>query len=147
MAISATLIPETKVCTRCSTPKPLDYFHKSRQHKTGLHPWCRDCRRVSTRERWLRDPELMRKLHRERQVKHRYGITQDEYLRLFEKQQGRCAICGGTEPRCNGARLCVDHDHATGKVRGLLCTPCNLAAGYLADSAERAELLAAYLRS
>lgn len=52
-----------------------------------------------------------------------YGITGDEYWKLYEAQGGKCAIC----QRATGARkrLAVDHNHETGLVRGLLCGPCN----------------------
>ena len=50
------------------------------------------------------------------------GVTDDEYARLLEAQGGGCAICGNT-PKTR--RLDVDHDHKTGKVRGLLCHRCN----------------------
>jgi hypothetical protein len=56
----------------------------------------------------------------------RFGITLAEYDKMFNEQGGVCKICGGT----NGTiRLAVDHDHDTGKVRGLLCTRCNLVLG------------------
>jgi hypothetical protein len=60
-------------------------------------------------------------------LKQLYGISVEEYKALFEKQEGRCAICG-KKPK---GRLHVDHDHKTGKVRGLLCPVCNLRIGTL----------------
>lgn len=67
----------------------------------------------------------------------RYGITPKDYDSLFEKQKGVCAICKKVELSENQygvKRLCVDHNHATGKVRGLLCHKCNLMLGYAEDS-------------
>ena len=67
-------------------------------------------------------------------MRHRYGISPEEYRRRTEEQDGRCAICGrkpGKNVRAHwGGKLCVDHDHETGKIRGLLCNDCNLAVGY-----------------
>jgi len=54
-------------------------------------------------------------------LKSKYGITRTRYEELLETQGGGCAFCGRTR------RLCVDHDHNTGRVRGILCTPCNFA--------------------
>lgn len=61
-----------------------------------------------------------------RGLKSRFGINEAEYMLLFDEQRGRCAICGGTENR----RLAVDHNHKTGKVRGLLCGACNTKLGW-----------------
>lgn len=73
--------------------------------------------------------------HRERRMRHRYGIGPDEYDAMFEQQRGLCAVCGEPPDETNtrahwGGKLCVDHDHDTGQVRGLLCNDCNLAVGY-----------------
>jgi hypothetical protein len=61
-----------------------------------------------------------------------YGITPDEFKAMFEKQKGLCAICGEL-PRTK-RNLHVDHCHATGKVRGLLCNGCNTGIGALKES-------------
>jgi hypothetical protein len=64
-------------------------------------------------------------------VARTYQLAAADYDRLHRIQDGRCAIC----QRATGAsrRLCVDHDHATGKVRGLLCRPCNDMLGHGRD--------------
>src|SRR4030095_3098139 len=62
-----------------------------------------------------------------------YGLTNKQYDKLLESQGGGCAICG----RLPGKRmLAVDHDHDTGKARGLLCYACNSGLGNLQDSAD-----------
>jgi hypothetical protein len=71
-----------------------------------------------------------------------YGLTAAEYDALLAKQAGRCAICG-TQPV---KRLAVDHEHATGKVRGLLCSTCNSGLGHFKDSVPALENAIAYLR-
>ena len=73
----------------------------------------------------------------------RYGLTLEDYNRMFEAQSGRCAICSVS---VEGARLCVDHDHGTGKVRGLLCSLCNRALGQFRDSTELLRKAIAYLK-
>jgi hypothetical protein len=81
------------------------------------------------------------------------NINNESYDELLKKQENKCAVCG----RClvedkskmvlGSAVAHVDHDHRTGRIRGLLCGSCNRAAGLLADSAERAVSLALYLRN
>jgi hypothetical protein len=61
-------------------------------------------------------------------VKREYGLSSNDYVRLLTFQQGRCAICGVHESLLPH-RLCVDHAHATGEVRGILCRPCNASLG------------------
>jgi hypothetical protein len=77
-----------------------------------------------------------------------YGLSIDDYERMAREQDGRCAICGGSQSRVDSdGALVVDHDHLTGKVRGLLCTLCNTGLGAMRD--DPAILLAAlrYLRA
>jgi hypothetical protein len=72
----------------------------------------------------------------------RYGLSADEYRAMFEAQAGVCALCAAPP----GAKaLHVDHCHATGKVRGLLCHMCNLAVGLFKDDPAALRKAAAYL--
>lgn len=65
--------------------------------------------------------------------KYRYGISLEEFYELQRKQKNVCAICGKPETR-GKKRLCVDHNHTTGKVRGLLCSQCNVAIAWMGES-------------
>jgi len=76
-------------------------------------------------------------------VSHRLSLR--IYKEIESAQGGACAVCKGTEPRQGKRRLCVDHDHATGAIRGLLCFSCNVAIGAAKESAARLKDLAAYL--
>lgn len=79
-------------------------------------------------------------------LRRNYGITLDDYNRLAEEQGGKCIICGRVpEGKHNQGRLHVDHDHKTGKVRGLLCSHCNRGLGFLGDSPDILRRAAAYL--
>lgn len=72
-----------------------------------------------------------------------YGITLDEYKRMLQEQRGVCAICNNPPVR---GRLHIDHDHESGKIRALLCEPCNQGIGFLKDSSEVAQLAVNYLK-
>lgn len=74
-----------------------------------------------------------RRTPREQHLWEKYKISIDDYNSLFEIQKGRCAICGTHQTDLKRV-LCVDHDHATGKVRGLLCSNCNHGLGQFRDS-------------
>lgn len=82
----------------------------------------------------------------ERRLKREFGITIDEYNALFEKQSGRCAICGRHQSELK-RRLAVDHNHIDGKVRALLCTYCNTGLGSFFEDIELIEKAKEYLIS
>ena len=72
-------------------------------------------------------------------LKTKYNMTLEQYDHMFEEQNGLCAICGQSETRLfNGSitRLCVDHNHKTGKIRKLLCHRCNSSIGQFEDNIE-----------
>lgn len=126
--------------------------------KTCSHEGCNQpvicrgyCATHYNKRRWadgVRPPSNNAKARRAAHLKHRYGLTPEEYDALLTKQNGLCAICQrppGKNVRAHwGGKLCVDHCHDTGKVRGLLCNDCNLAVGY-AKTADIALSVAKYL--
>ena len=125
-----------KICSEPDCKKPV--------HCNGL------CHNHYTKKYWAdgngrRTKEALRATR----IKSRYGITLDEYAAMLEKQGGKCAVCGelpGDNVRAHwGGKLCIDHCHDTGKVRGLLCNDCNLAVGY-GKTSTILERAAAYLR-
>lgn len=71
--------------------------------------------------------------------RRRYGLSQEEFIAMLVKQGGHCALCVGPA-------VCVDHSHITGKVRGLLCFPCNLGLGYFERMVERVGAIEDYLK-
>ena len=73
----------------------------------------------------------------------KYGISLEDYDRMFEKQNGNCKTCG--LPEIN-QRLAVDHCHETGKVRGLLCSRCNLVLGRVEENTETLWNMIEYLK-
>ena len=68
---------------------------------------------------------------RKARLKYRYGITPEEYDEMLAAQGGVCLVCGGN--RMPTRRLAVDHNHETGRIRGLLCVPCNSMIGFAED--------------
>jgi Recombination endonuclease VII len=89
------------------------------------------------REYRANNPEAYRKT----KLKHRYGLTFEAHQEMFEAQGGKCALCG------ERTAADVDHDHNTGKVRGLLCRACNLGLGMFKDSVDGLERAIAYLKN
>jgi hypothetical protein len=98
------------------------------------------------REKRASDPEFREK-DRARQLNRRrkrvYGITTEDYNRMLARQHGACAIC----KQRYGQKLCIDHCHATRKVRGLLCHRCNVGLGCYADDPSFLREAAAYLEA
>jgi hypothetical protein len=99
--------------------------------------YCRECL-IAYRANYQRvhGPQLRRR--------RKYGVTASTYARMVAAQGGHCAICGG-DPQRKG--LVVDHDHATGRIRALLCTKCNAGLGFLRDDEELVRRAATYLRT
>ena len=82
------------------------------------------------------------KYSRQYSLKRKFKITLEEYQQMEQNQGGVCAICGGVCTR----KLAVDHDHATGKVRGLLCNNCNRGLGHFKDNLENLQQAINYLK-
>jgi len=137
-----------KRCSRCVKVKPNSEFYPLRINKDGLHAYCKKCQIKMARDYQAKNLDSLRRNRRKENLK-RFGLSSEAYDELLSSQNGVCAICKGHEPRhrSDGTRkpLCVDHSHATGKVRGLLCSKCNTAIGLLQDDAQIVANAAAYL--
>jgi hypothetical protein len=143
----------TKTCSGCTTAKPLAEFYRSKRSGDGYQYRCKDCSR-STLRKWQEDnrehhnlatsqwrqsnPDAIRAHKR----KWKYGLTQEAFDALMDAQGGTCAICGVIM-----APPCVDHCHSSGRVRGLLCSPCNLGIGQMRDDPSILIAAADYLRA
>lgn len=128
-------------CMHEGRPQGDANFYKDKQKKSGYRPDCKDCvnRTVKTYVESL-DP-AQRKAQRDKaQRKYTYGLSQPDFDVLVDRADDRCESCG--DPTIV---MHIDHDHATGKVRGLLCQDCNLGIGRFRDSPERLRQAAAYL--
>lgn len=104
--------------------------------------------RTSTNgQRWrAANPEHNKKKNRRWELHTKYGITPEQFDDLLAAQNGECACCYTSEPGGQWDTFCIDHDHTTGKIRGLLCHRCNLAIGMLGDSLEGVERAMEYMR-
>ncbi len=89
--------------------------------------------------------ERSRLRQRKYRFKREYGLTLEEYNQLFMKQNGKCALCFKHQKDLKVA-LAVDHNHHTGKIRGLLCTTCNRAIGLFNDDPSVLQRATTYLR-
>ena len=143
-------VPEgMKLCTLCKEVKELAQFSAEMIYgKTRVPSWCKACesKRAKEYNHRVYDPLLTR--HRYLQQKH--GITLAEYEAMLIAQGGLCASCRHEETAIhhrtkNLYPLVVDHDHKTGKIRGLLCVACNQSLGLLEEDPERIQALLNYL--
>lgn len=121
----------TQRCPKCKKIKAVKRFHKDSRTKSGYNYVCKVCRNARNR-RYKQSSRTLRKRW-EKHINDSYGITGEEYDKKFKQQAGLCEICE-RPPNPNGRRLAVDHNHTTGKVRGLLCSKCNQGIGHLNDS-------------
>ena len=117
-----------KTCNKCGVEKPLDEYHTPKTRPNGMGT-CKQCINSAALARYHADPDRARN----NQLKRKFGITAKQYDAMYQEQAGRCGICAVHQSELT-KRLAVDHNHATGKVRGLLCDDCNIGLGKLKDS-------------
>ena len=129
-----------KRCAKCKVMQPVQNFGKKNTATDRMAHRCRACRSVDGRERYAKNPGRIRNYL----WLTKYQITPADYKLLLDKQGGVCGICQQPEMSTyKGTRrlLAVDHNHASGIVRGLLCANCNTGLGKFKDDSGR--LLAA----
>lgn len=128
---AAGVVAPEGLCSACGQTNPASEFRRNWAHASGLEFNCRDCVSHDNRKRL-------------------FNLAPAEYAAKLHEQGGVCAICGNPEwTRANNGSqikaLAVDHDHRTGRIRGLLCANCNKGIGNLGDSADRLIAAARYL--
>ena len=139
--------------------KPCGTYAGYQQHHLRHEPPCEPCIEAHReyKRQWQNTYQMGPEQRRRRLAsfrKYRTGLTDDDFAELLDMQNGRCAICGASEPGGKGTWH-IDHDHACcpgarscGKcVRGLLCGSCNLALGLMCDDIGRLQAAIVYLAS
>jgi hypothetical protein len=142
------------ICPRCGELKPESAYSWKIQALGQRQVYCRPCFRVNQRESRRRHAHKYNARRRAQytpeqgrrdNLRRFYGITPEQFDALQEAQGGGCAVCGETRVWRGRRRLHVDHDHETGRIRGLLCHACNVCLGALEEDIERIRGLARYL--
>ena len=137
---STMITADRKCCTVCGQWKPITEFNFAIKAKGYRQPLCKICQREQNRQ-WRQ------KNHRKKRVYlcREYGLTIERYENLVAAQGGRCAICGAVTPGGGRHYLAIDHDHTSGKVRGLLCNNCNVGLGCFRDNPKVLRRAASYI--
>ena len=160
-----------KRCCTCKTEKPLSTFNKNKARKDGHADQCKSCAVASvvkyhrtpkgkaahnkTQSEWQKTAKgkaSQKKTDERRQgtrksimrywhVKRKYGLAVEEYDALVES--GKCHCCGN--PFAGDKEPCIDHDHVTGKVRGVLCGHCNKMIGFAREQSVNLRMGADYI--
>lgn len=161
-----------RICNCCKSWKPIEQYTKSKTGHMGLSAVCKDCENEKARIRYAEKDILSRRkgqksvydrerrkrlraegklkkpdpeAQREQAMKRKYGITIKDYEAMVKAQNNECAICFAPGEQERNGKLVIDHCHASGKVRGLLCNKCNLLLGHANDTIERLERAILYL--
>ena len=149
----------SRVCFSCQekelslTPKEGE-FKTVEERRAYRRQWAANNRdKVSSyaeKHNWfsLTDEQRERKSKKAkiRHLERKYGMTQADWDAMYAAQGGVCAICKVPGRVGKHGKLAVDHCHATGRVRGLLCTPCNVSIGILGETPEQWEVVLKYLK-
>jgi hypothetical protein len=129
-------------CSKCNLEKDLNQFHKRSNRPCGVRSICKECYKVypkilKSRLNYMREYDLMKS----------YNITIQKYNEMLLNQNGKCGICQRDYKTLIGRKkfLCVDHNHKTNQVRGLLCDKCNRGIGMFNDCKDLLIVASEYL--
>lgn len=144
-------------CRECKRKAHKSWRDRNKEHLKEYRERTKSKRNARRRELYASDPERRAKAcaaarayraahprYRKKQALSKYNLPIEEYDRMVKEQRGKCAICG--QEQTTKSRLFVDHDHNTGKVRGLLCDCCNFGIGHFQDDPLLLEIAIEYLR-
>jgi Recombination endonuclease VII len=158
----AQLIPlnPRQYCSTCKTWKLRAEFYERDMHRNMVR--CKECTNTKTRAYAKANPMLTKQRkaawhnaiqpsgltkNKEMHLRKGYGLSGDDFSVLLKAQGYKCGCCGGPFAANSHKRpMHVDHDHRTGKVRGILCGGCNLILGHAKDSVEVLQRAIFYLQ-
>lgn len=126
-------------CRLCEKLRPINRFSR-RTDSGNLRTECRDClnttRKTQPRYRqWHKEnKKSVQEYMRRYDLKRYYGITPETFEEMLTKQNYQCLICKSENPQSKHGKFHIDHCHSSGKVRGLLCSLCNVGLGAFRDN-------------
>ena len=119
-----------KTCGTCKEYLPTNSFHKQSKSVDGLQHNCKKCSAARTSKHKKENINIYRPKYREAKLKE-IGFTSELFDEMLEAQGNVCALCGSDKPGGRWNRFFADHNHNTGKARGVLCFQCNCALGII----------------
>ena len=147
-----------KTCSVCGDvlPATLEFFNKHVKGKGGLKSYCRVCLSIKRKISRDKNREEYNKKERERRTPYQrylamiyttYSLREEKLRDLMDCQKGCCAICENSlvNPEWKKSDMHIDHEHSTGKVRGLLCGPCNWLVGMCKEDVDVLDKARRYL--
>lgn len=142
-----------KKCTKCKIVKSIFCYYKKSDRINRTQP-CIDCSRIKANKNYNFNKEKYSKnslarYHKNpwRQTKTRYGIEKEDYEKILQHQNNKCAVCNIHINEYKKTRFDIDHNHKSGAVRGLLCNSCNAGIGNFQDDETIIERTIVYLES
>jgi len=136
------MLRKTKTCSRCKIEKPASAFNPAKANKDLLSSRCRPCNSARAKEWVEQNPEKAKFSAKKGHLRRTYGISIKGYNEMIDAQKGGCAICHSPLVE---KHTCVDHDHETNNVRGILCRHCNSGLGQFKDQPLIIEAALGYL--
>lgn len=130
-----------KRCSKCGECKSLELFNKNKSKKDGHDCYCKSCNRIRKKKY---SGNKYSNYDRKYELKRKFDITLEQYNQMLSAQNNECPICHRHKDELKKA-MCVDHDHITGEIRGLLCIKCNLRLGTFNDNIEDLKSAILYL--
>ncbi len=129
-----------KICSKCKISKEISEFFKNKTQKDGLQSYCKIChseavyknkdKKLAYIKTWMENnPEKVSLTRYIGKLRRKYNLTWEEYQNKLISQGNVCKICGSNDPKRGTKYFCVDHNHITNQIRGLLCQDCNDAIG------------------